>query len=60
MTANLQRALRLLEDGYPRVQGAGTSAPQDKGLWSFPATTAVASAMSVAVTAAAAAAAQMG
>ena len=64
MTANLQRALRLLEDGYPRIQGAGTGAPQDTGLWSFPATTAAASVMSVAVTAAAAlaaaAAAQMG
>jgi hypothetical protein len=35
MTANLQRALRLLEDGYPRVQWAGTDAPQGTGLWSF-------------------------
>ena len=35
MTANLQRALRLLEDGYPRVQWAGGGSPQGTGLWSF-------------------------
>ena len=34
MTANLQRALRLLEDGYPRVQWAGGGSPQGTGLWS--------------------------
>jgi hypothetical protein len=35
MTGNLQRALRLLEDGYPRVQWAGGGSPQGTGLWSF-------------------------
>ena len=35
MTANLQRALRLLEDGYPRVQLAGGGSPQGTGRWSF-------------------------
>ena len=35
MTANLQRALRLLEDGYPRVQWAGGGSPQGTGGWSF-------------------------
>ena len=35
MTANLQRALRLLEDGYPRVQWAGGGSPQGTGRWSF-------------------------
>ena len=35
MTANLQRALRLLEGGYPRVQWAGGGSPQGTGLWSF-------------------------
>ena len=35
MTANLQRALRLLEDGYPRVQWAGGGSPPCTGLWSF-------------------------
>ena len=35
MTANLQRALRLLKDGYPRVQWAGGGSPQGTGLWSF-------------------------
>ena len=35
MTANLQRVLRLLEDGYPRVQWAGGGSPQGTGLWSF-------------------------
>ena len=34
MTTNLQRALRLLEDGYPRVQRAGGGSPQGTGLWS--------------------------
>ena len=35
MTANLQRALRLLKDGYPRVQWAGGGSPQGTGVWSF-------------------------
>ena len=35
MTTNLQRALRLLEDGYSRVQWAGGGLPQGTGLWSF-------------------------
>ena len=35
MTANLQRALRLLEDGFPRVQWVGGGSPQGTGLWSF-------------------------
>ena len=35
MTANLQRALRLLEDGYPRVQWVGGGSPQGTGVWSF-------------------------
>ena len=35
MTANLQRALRLLEDGCPRVQWVGGGSPQGTGLWSF-------------------------
>ena len=35
MTANLQRALRMLEDGYPRVQLAGDGSPPCTGLWSF-------------------------
>ena len=35
MTANLQRALRLLEDGFPRVQWAGGGSPQVTGVWSF-------------------------
>ena len=35
MTATLQRALRLLEDGYSRVQWAGGGLPQGTGLWSF-------------------------
>ena len=35
MTANLQRALRLLKDGYPREQWAGGGSPQGTGLWSF-------------------------
>jgi hypothetical protein len=35
MTANLQRALRLLEDGYPRVRSAGGGSPPGTGLWSF-------------------------
>ena len=35
MTANLQRALHLLEDGYPRVQWAGGGSPQGTGPWSF-------------------------
>ena len=35
MTANLQRALRLLEDGYPRVQWAGGGSPQGTVRWSF-------------------------
>ena len=36
MTANLQRALRLLEeDGYPQAQWAGGGSPQGTVLWSF-------------------------
>ena len=35
MTANLQRALHLLEDGCPRVQWAGGGSPQGTGRWSF-------------------------
>ena len=35
MTANLQRALRMLEDGYPRVQLAGGGSPPCTGLWSL-------------------------
>ena len=35
MTTNLQRALRLLEDGYPRVRSAGGGSPPGTGLWSF-------------------------
>ena len=32
MTGNLQRAFRLLKDGYPRVQWAGGGSPQGTGL----------------------------
>jgi hypothetical protein len=35
MTTNLQRALRLLEDGFQRAQWAGGGSPQGTGLWSF-------------------------
>ena len=35
MTANLQRALRLLLTGYARVQWAGGGSPQGTGLWSL-------------------------
>ena len=62
MTANLQRALRLLEDGYPRVQWAGGGSPQGTGLWSFRGDDVGGGgeAVAVAAAAAAAAAAQMG
>ena len=35
MTAHLPRALRLLEDGFPRVQLVGGGSPQGTGGWSF-------------------------
>ena len=61
MTANLQRALRLLEDGYPRVQWAEGGSPQGTGLWSFRGDGVGGGGEAVAVAAAAAAAAaQMG